>query len=65
MADATAGFIFVRLVLGMFGMDLYEVYWWFGAGICIALLEMIQVTRVRTRALQTAYALERQMAEEA
>ena len=32
-AKAAAGFIVVRLVLGAFGMDLYEVYWWFGAGL--------------------------------
>lgn len=40
VANAGAGFVFVRLVLGLFGMDLYEVYWWFGAGLVISLLEM-------------------------
>lgn len=65
VADATAGFIFVRLVLGLFGMDLYEVYWWFGAGICIALLELVRGTRARTRVLGVAYERERQAAAEA
>lgn len=37
VAQATAGFIWVRLALGMFGMDLYEVYWWFAAGLAISL----------------------------
>lgn len=36
-AQATAGFVWVRLALGMFGMDLYEVYWWFAAGLAISL----------------------------
>lgn len=42
VAQASAGFVLVRLVLGIFGMDLYEVYWWFGAGLTLALsgLEM-------------------------
>jgi len=34
---AAASFIFVRLMLGMFGMDLYEIYWWFGSGLAICL----------------------------
>lgn len=36
-ARGGGGFIFVRLVLGLFGMDLYEIYWWYGAGLAIAL----------------------------
>jgi O-antigen ligase len=48
---AAAGFIFVRLVLGMFGMDLYEIYWWFGAGIAIGLLQFAPLTERMTRAL--------------
>jgi len=35
--QATAGFLWVRLALGLFGMDLYEVYWWFAAGLTISL----------------------------
>jgi hypothetical protein len=37
-AKAGGGFIFVRLVLGLFGMDLYEIYWWYGAGLAIVLM---------------------------
>lgn len=29
---ALLGYLYVRLALGMFGMDLYEPYWWFLAG---------------------------------
>ncbi len=37
-AKAGGGFIFVRLILGLFGMDLYEIYWWYGAGLAIVLV---------------------------
>ena len=47
---AGMGFIVVRLVLGMFGMDLYEVYWWFAAGLSIALALVVHQT---ARGLQT------------
>jgi len=49
-AQATAGFVWVRLALGMFGMDLYEVYWWFAAGLAIS-LELItdQIRRSHRR----------------
>jgi len=38
VAVATSGFLYIRLVLGLFGMDLYEVYWWFVAGIAFSSL---------------------------
>jgi len=46
---ACEGFIFVRLVLGFFGMDLYEVYWWFGAGMAIVLLNLTGLTGRNSR----------------
>jgi len=30
-------FIILRLTLGLFGMDLYEVYWWFSSGLVFSL----------------------------
>lgn len=30
-------YILCRLALGMFGMDLYEIYWWFAIGFTVAL----------------------------
>lgn len=50
-ATASAGFIFVRLVLGLFGMDLYEVYWWFGAGMAISILNLTGATGRNTERL--------------
>jgi len=40
VCTAVYGFIFVRLILGLFGMDLYEIYWWFAAGMAITLLDL-------------------------
>jgi len=40
-AKATAGFVFVRLMLGFFGMDMYEIYWWFALGMTVALLNLL------------------------
>jgi O-antigen ligase len=36
VTSASEGFLVIRLALGLFGMDLYEVYWWFIAGLGIA-----------------------------
>jgi O-antigen ligase len=33
---AVSAYLIIRLVVGMFGMDLYEIYWWFAIGIVIA-----------------------------
>ena len=50
-AKAGAGFIIVRLALGAFGMDMYEIYWWFGSGLAISLSGLVVATRKRTRYL--------------
>lgn len=47
-AQATAGFIIVRLVLGLFGMDLYEIYWWFASGLAISLAGLVVAMNRRT-----------------
>jgi putative inorganic carbon (HCO3(-)) transporter len=52
---AAAGFIFVRLVLGLFGMDLYEVYWWFGAGMVICLMNLSLSAQTNTERLLQGY----------
>lgn len=36
-AKAVFLFVIIRLCLGLFGMDLYEIYWWFAIGLTIAL----------------------------
>lgn len=38
--DALFLFLILRLSLGMFGMDLYEIYWWFVVGIIISLFNL-------------------------
>lgn len=63
-AQASAGFIAIRLVLGLFGMDLYEVYWWFGAGLALVLSSLLVTSRRNTgylvQAAQEQAALGRQ-----
>jgi O-antigen ligase len=36
-ARSVIAFVFARLFLGLFGMDTYEIYWWFAAGITMSL----------------------------
>lgn len=45
---ATLIFLIIRLVLGGFGMDMYEIYWWFMLGMTIALLRMTAVAERKT-----------------
>ncbi len=48
-AQATAGFILVRLVVGIFGMDLYEIYWWFASGVALVLGGLVVSTNRKTQ----------------
>ena len=41
LCKATVGFIFMRLLLGLFGMDLYEIYWWVALGISLAIAKLL------------------------
>lgn len=50
-ARAVYGYLLIRLVLGMFGHDLYEVYWWFSLGLTLALLNMNVFASDRTKQL--------------
>ncbi len=56
VAQAGAGFVLIRMVLGIFGMDLYEVYWWFGTGLALALAGL-EVKTARNTAVLTAAAM--------
>jgi putative inorganic carbon (hco3(-)) transporter len=50
---AGTGYIVIRLALGMFGMDTYEIYWWIGSGLAIALFNMnIRSVRLTERLLE-------------
>jgi O-antigen ligase len=53
-AQAGAGFVIVRLVLGAFGMDYYEIYWWFSAGLVFVLAGLVITTNRMTRAWEMA-----------
>lgn len=37
IAFAVTGYILVRIVLGVFGHDLYEIYWWLSTGFAVVL----------------------------
>lgn len=41
LCKATIGFILMRLLLGLFGMDLYEIYWWVALGITLAVTKLL------------------------
>ncbi len=41
-------FLIVRVTLGLFGMDLYEIYWWFAIGLVVALSHVNQTAKART-----------------
>jgi O-antigen ligase len=41
-SKAVALFLIVRLSLGMFGMDLYEIYWWFSLGLVVSLQNILK-----------------------
>lgn len=42
IGKAVKAFIVVRLFLGLFGMDLYEIYWWFAIGLTLAIRTISQ-----------------------
>lgn len=48
---ATSGYLLVRLVLGLFGHDLYEIYWWVIIGLLYALHRANVVSQVKTNEL--------------
>lgn len=36
LAAAVKGYLWARLFLGLFGMDMYEIYWWYATGLTLA-----------------------------
>lgn len=48
-------FIILRLGLGFFGMDLYEIYWWFAAGITISLFNINKVAVQRSEEMLSSF----------
>ena len=43
--------LFIRAVLGMFGHDLYEMYWWVASGLAIAVINLLQISEKRVAEL--------------
>lgn len=43
MSKSIIAFIYARLFLGLFGMDTYEIYWWFAVGLTIAIQRIINI----------------------
>jgi O-antigen ligase len=54
VATAFLAYLAARLFLGLFGHDLYEIYWWLSAGATIALANMLGPARRRTSDLAQA-----------
>ncbi|KAA1175052.1 polymerase [Marinobacter salinexigens] len=42
LSKAIVAFLFLRLVLGAFGMDSYEIYWWFSMGVTISIYRCVE-----------------------
>mgnify|MGYP000982981463 CR=1 FL=1 len=53
-SSATILFLVIRLALGLFGMDLYEIYWWFALGLTTALYHINNISQQITAAYTTA-----------
>lgn len=54
IAAGLIGFLIIRLALGLFGHDMYEIYWWFAAGLTLALEKILRTARERTCWLEAA-----------
>lgn len=48
ISSGLVGFLLIRLALGLFGHDLYEIYWWFAAGLALALDKIFNVAEQKT-----------------
>ena len=57
VSKAVYFFIAVRLFLGLFGMDLYEIYWWFSSGLAISLFNINKYSEIKTEKLLDSAAL--------
>jgi putative inorganic carbon (hco3(-)) transporter len=54
ISSAVFLFVIIRLALGLFGMDLYEIYWWFASGITIALFFISNTAQQKTQSVISA-----------
>ncbi len=49
ITNAVLMFLVARLGLGLFGMDLYEIYWWFSFGLTAALCNMVKRLEIHNK----------------
>ena len=49
--DATLVFLFVRLIVGILGMDFYNIHWWFTVGVFWTCSNMVQRAGLATNDL--------------
>jgi hypothetical protein len=52
VGSAVIMFLVIRLALGFFGMDLYEIYWWFALGLTVSLWNMNKYAMAKTECLE-------------
>lgn len=50
-ALAGMGYTIIRLALGLFGMDTYEIYWWIGLGLAVSLFNIHETSNLITNEL--------------
>jgi len=51
VGNAVVTYIFIRLVLGLFGHDIYEIYWWIGIGFVYALTNISSIVDKKMKKL--------------
>lgn len=54
VSSAVLMFTILRLVVGLFGSDLYEIYWWFSIGLTVSLININSVSKKKTAILLEA-----------
>lgn len=54
VSKAITLYLIIRLVLGVFGMDMYEIYWWIVIGFVFALSKLVYISQSQTKALLEA-----------
>lgn len=54
VCSATILYVYIRLILGIFGNDLLELYWWIAAGLALALDNINQTVTIRVQQLMTS-----------
>jgi O-antigen ligase len=41
ISNSIIAFVYARLFLGLFGMDTYEIYWWFAVGVTVSMYRIV------------------------